>query len=57
MKRNRSLDPLETLPEFWAQTSTRKTQNKKEAFNAIKQLFARGQKEIYVYGGKIGSWR
>lgn len=34
-----------------------KTQNKKEAFNAIKQLFARGQKEIYMCGGKIGSWR
>ena len=34
-----------------------KTQNKKEAFNAIKQLFARGQKEVYMYGGKIGSWR
>ena len=33
------------------------TQNKKEAFSAIKQLFARGQKEVYMYGGKIGSWR
>lgn len=34
-----------------------KTQNKKEAFSAIKQLFARGLTEVYMYGGKIGSWR
>ena len=34
-----------------------KTQNKKEAFNVIKQLFARGKKEIYMCGGKIGSWK
>ena len=34
-----------------------KTQNKKGAFSAIKQLFARGQKEVFMYGGKIGSWR
>ena len=34
-----------------------KTQNKKEAFSAIKQLFARGQKEVYMYGVRIGSWR
>ena len=37
--------------------SKHKTQNKKEAFNVIKQLFARGQKEIYMCGGKIGSWK
>ena len=34
-----------------------KTQNKKEAFSIIKKVFARGLTDVYMYGGKIGSWR
>ena len=34
-----------------------KTKNKKEAFSILKKVFARGLTEVYMCGGKIGSWR
>ena len=36
---------------------SKKVRDKKEAFNVIKQLFSRGHSEIYMCGGKIGTWR
>ena len=34
-----------------------KTQNKKEAFSILNKVFARGLTDVYMCGGKIGSWK
>lgn len=34
-----------------------KGKNMKECLNYVSKLFKQGHKEIYVHGGKIGSWR
>ena len=34
-----------------------KTNNKKEAFKVIKDIFSKGHTDVYLHGGRIGSWR
>ena len=31
--------------------------NIKEAFKVIKDIFRKGHEDVYLYGGRIGSWR
>ena len=33
-----------------------RTNNLKEALQAIKTLYTRGHTDIYLYGGRIGKW-
>ena len=34
-----------------------KTNNIKEAFKVIKDIFRKGHEDVYLYGGRLGSWR
>ena len=34
-----------------------KTNKLKEAFKVIKDVFRKGHTDVYLYGGRIGSWR
>tara|TARA_B100000586_G_scaffold5658_1_gene3848 strand:+ start:115 stop:330 length:216 start_codon:yes stop_codon:yes gene_type:complete len=33
------------------------TNNLKEAFQMVKELFRKGETDIYLYGGRLGNWR
>jgi hypothetical protein len=33
------------------------TNNLKEAFQMVKELFRKGKTDIYLYGGRLGNWR
>ena len=34
-----------------------KTNNKKEALKVILDIFRKGHEDVYLYGGRLGSWR
>lgn len=34
-----------------------KTNDLKEAFKVIKDIFNKGHEDVYLYGGRLGSWR
>jgi hypothetical protein len=34
-----------------------KTSKLKEAFRVVRDILRKGQTDVYLYGGRIGSWR
>ena len=34
-----------------------KTNKLKEVFKVIKDIFNKGHEDVYLYGGRLGSWR
>jgi len=39
------------------QKSVFKTSKLKEAFRVVRDILNKGQTDVYLYGGRIGSWR